>query len=43
VRTGKAYREALRDGRRVWLVGEGLIGDVTEHPATRGMVDAAPR
>ena len=39
MRTGKAYREALRDGRRVWLVGEGLIGDVTEHPATRGMVD----
>jgi aromatic ring hydroxylase len=39
VRTGKAYREALRDGRRVWIVGEGLIADVTEHPATRGMVD----
>jgi aromatic ring hydroxylase len=39
VRTGKAYREALRDGRRVWLAGEGLIADVSTHPATRAMVD----
>jgi len=39
VRTGKEYREALRDGRRVWIAGEGLIADVTEHPATRAMVD----
>jgi aromatic ring hydroxylase len=39
VRTGSEYREALRDGRRVWVVGEGLIEDVTVHPATRPMVD----
>jgi 4-hydroxyphenylacetate 3-monooxygenase len=39
VRTGGEYREALRDGRRVWVVGEGLIEDVTVHPATRAMVD----
>jgi aromatic ring hydroxylase len=39
VRTGDDYRKALRDGRRVWVIGEGLIDDVTAHPATRGMVD----
>jgi len=39
VRTGNEYRLALRDGRRVWVVGEGLIEDVTLHPATRAMVD----
>jgi aromatic ring hydroxylase len=39
MRTGKEYREALRDGRRVWLIGDGLIDDVTVHPATRAMVD----
>ena len=39
MRTGGEYREALRDGRRVWVVGEGLIDDVTTHPATRAMVD----
>ena len=39
MRTGKEYRAALRDGRRVWIAGEGLIADVTEHPATRAMVD----
>jgi aromatic ring hydroxylase len=39
MRTGAEYREALRDGRRVWVVGEGLIEDVTLHPATRPMVD----
>ena len=25
MRTGAEYRETLRDGRRVWVVGEGLI------------------
>ena len=40
MRTGQEYREALRDGRRVLIVGEGLIDDVATHPATRGMVDA---
>ena len=39
MRTGAEYRETLRDGRRVWVVGEGLIDDVTVHPATRAMVD----
>jgi len=39
MRTGAEYRAALRDGRRVWVLGEGLIEDVTTHPATRAMVD----
>ena len=39
MRTGGEYREALRDGRRVWVMGEGLVDDVTVHPATRPMVD----
>ena len=39
MRTGAEYREALRDGRRVWIMGEGLVEDVTRHPATRAMVD----
>ncbi len=39
MRTGSEYRESLRDGRRVWVIGEGLIEDVTVHPATRPMVE----
>jgi aromatic ring hydroxylase len=39
MRTGAEYRRALRDDRRVWVMGEGLIDDVTSHPATRAMVD----
>jgi aromatic ring hydroxylase len=39
MRTGAEYRAALRDGRRVWVMGEGVIEDVTTHPATRAMVD----
>src|SRR5215472_10334779 len=39
MRTGAEYRAALHDGRRVWVLGEGLIEDVTTHPATRAMVD----
>ena len=39
MRTGAEYREALRDGRRVWVLGEGLVDDVTTHPATRAMVE----
>ena len=39
MRTGAEYRAALRDGRRVWVMGEGLIEDVTTHPATRAVVD----
>src|SRR6476659_8563990 len=39
MRTGANYRKSLRDGRRVWIMGEGLIEDVATHPATRAMVD----
>ncbi|MBV8890036.1 MAG: hypothetical protein JO305_10250 [Alphaproteobacteria bacterium] len=39
MRTGADYREALRDGRRVWVMGEGQVEDVTTHPATRAVVD----
>ena len=39
MRTGAAYRESLRDGRRVWVMGEGWAKDVTTHPATRAMVE----
>jgi 4-hydroxyphenylacetate 3-monooxygenase len=38
VRTGADYREALRDGRKVWVMGEGAVDDVTTHPATSAMV-----
>ena len=40
MRTGDEYRSGLRDGRDVWILGEGRIEDVTTHPATRAMVDA---
>jgi aromatic ring hydroxylase len=39
MRSGADYRQALRDGRRVWVMGQGLIDDVTTHSATRAMVD----
>jgi 4-hydroxyphenylacetate 3-monooxygenase len=39
MRAGAEYREALHDGRRVWVMGEGLVEDVTLHPATRPMVE----
>jgi aromatic ring hydroxylase len=39
MRTGAEYREALRDGRKVWISDEGPIEDVTTHPATRAMVE----
>src|SRR5215469_13930167 len=39
MRTGAEYREALRDGRVVYVMGEGRVDDVTTHPATKGMVD----
>jgi aromatic ring hydroxylase len=38
MRTGAEYRQALRDGRNVWVMGEGRIADVTTHPATSAMV-----
>ncbi len=39
MRTGAEYREALRDGRRIWVIGDGAVEDVTTHPATRAVVD----
>ena len=36
MRTGSEYREALHDGRRVWVIGEGLIEDVTVHVTLLG-------
>ena len=39
MRTGAEYREALRDGRKVWVLGEGLVADVTTHPATSPVVE----
>jgi 4-hydroxyphenylacetate 3-monooxygenase len=39
MRTGADYRQALRDGRGVSIIGGGWIVDVTAHPATRPMVD----
>jgi aromatic ring hydroxylase len=39
MRTGAEYREALRDGRVVYVMGEGRIDDITTHPATKGVVD----
>jgi 4-hydroxyphenylacetate 3-monooxygenase len=39
MRTGAEYREALRDGRKVWIMGEGAVADVTTHAATRAMVE----
>lgn len=38
MRTGADYKESLRDGRNVWVLGEGAVDDVTTHPATAGMV-----
>ena len=38
MRTGADYRESLRDGRNVWVVGEGAVDDVATHPATSAMV-----
>jgi aromatic ring hydroxylase len=39
IRTGAEYRDSLRDGRKVWVIGEGRVDDITTHPATRAMVD----
>ena len=48
MRTGAEYRAALRDGRKVVIMGGGEIEDVTTHPATapmssvRRLVDSTP-
>ncbi len=39
MRTGADYRASLRDGRRVWVMGEGWAEDITRHPATHAMVE----
>ena len=39
MRTGVDYIESVRDGRKVWVLGEGLIEDISVHPATKPMVD----
>jgi aromatic ring hydroxylase len=39
MRTGADYRNSLRDGRRVFVLGDGEVADVTTHPATAAMVD----
>lgn len=35
IRRGEAYLESLRDGRRLWLMGQ-PVEDVTTHPALAG-------
>jgi 4-hydroxyphenylacetate 3-monooxygenase len=39
VRTGTDYKAALRDGRKVVIMGGGVVDDVTTHPATAAMVE----
>ena len=40
MRSGADYRDTLkRDGRKVWVFGDGLVEDVTTHPATAAMVE----
>jgi aromatic ring hydroxylase len=39
MRTGAEYRDALRDGRVVYVMGEGRVDDVTTHPATAAVVE----
>src|SRR5262245_50194501 len=39
MRTGADYRESLRDGRRIFVLGEGRVDDVPTHPATSAMVE----
>jgi 4-hydroxyphenylacetate 3-monooxygenase len=42
LKTGKDYRESLRDGREVWMNGE-RVDDVTTHPAFKPIVDIRAR
>jgi hypothetical protein len=39
MRVGAEYREALGDGRKVFVMGEGRVDDVTTHPTTQPMVE----
>jgi len=42
IRTGKAYRESLQDGREVFIDGE-KVKDVTTHPMMKPLVDIRAR
>jgi 4-hydroxyphenylacetate 3-monooxygenase len=42
IRTGEAYREGLRDGRKVWINGE-QVPEVTRHAAFKPVVDIRAR
>jgi 4-hydroxyphenylacetate 3-monooxygenase len=42
IRTGNEYRDGLRDGREIWIDGEGVC-DATEHPAFKPVVDLKAR
>jgi aromatic ring hydroxylase len=39
MRTGADYRTSLNDGRRVWVMNDGLVKNVVTHPATAAMVE----
>ena len=42
IRTGEAYRDSIRDGRKVFVNGE-AVRDVTAHPMFRPLVDIRAR
>ena len=42
IRTGKQYRDSIRDGREVYINGE-RVKDVTTHPAFKPIVDIRAR
>jgi 4-hydroxyphenylacetate 3-monooxygenase len=42
IRTGKQYRDSVRDGRRIWINGE-RVKDVTTHPMFAPLVDIRAR
>src|SRR5580692_9785509 len=39
MRTGNDYRASLLDGRRVWVMNDGLVENVVTHPTTAAMVE----
>lgn len=42
IRTGKEYRESLKDGRRIYVNGE-LVSDVTSYPGFQGIIQEIAR
>ena len=42
IRTGEEYKEAINDGRRVWIDGD-RVENVVTHPVTAGMVETHAR